>query len=52
METYTVEGMFSIVMRTVIRDGEFFLTTRNSGSDTVKTPIDMFKDELIPNDLP
>lgn len=51
LETYTVEGMFSIVMRTIIRDGDFYLSTRNSGSDTVKTPIDMFKDELIPNDL-
>lgn len=51
LETYTVEGMFSIVLRTAIRDGDFFFSTRNSGSDTVKTPIDMFKDELIPNDL-
>lgn len=51
LETYTVEGLFSIVMRTVVRDGEFYLSTRNSGSDTVKTPIDMFADELIPNDL-
>lgn len=51
LETYTVEGMFSLVMRCIIRDGDFYLTTRNSGSDTVKTPIGMFKDELIPNDL-
>lgn len=51
LETYTVEGMFSIVLRTAIRDGDYFFSTKNSGSDTVKTPIDMFKDELIPNDL-
>lgn len=51
LETYTVEGMFSIVLRTMIRDGDFYFSTRNSGSDTVKTPIGMFEDELIPNDL-
>jgi hypothetical protein len=51
LETYTVEGLFSIVLRSVVRDGEFYFATRNSGSDTVKTPMDMFKDELIPNDL-
>lgn len=51
LETYTVEGLFSIVLRSVVRDGEFYFATRNSGSDTVKTPMDMFKEELIPNDL-
>lgn len=51
LETYTVEGMFSIVLRTVIRDGDFFFSTRNSGSDTVKSPMGMFEDELIPNNL-
>lgn len=51
LETYTMEGMFSIVLRTVIRDGEFFFSTKNSGSDTVKSPMGMFDSELIPNDL-
>ncbi|MDR1627068.1 MAG: hypothetical protein LBT33_11070, partial [Spirochaetia bacterium] len=26
-------------------------TTHNSGSDTVKTPVGMFEEDLIPNDL-
>ena len=43
--------MFSIVLRTVVRDGEYWFSTRNSGNDTVKTPMDMFPSELIPNDL-
>lgn len=51
LETYSIEGMFSIVLRSVVRDGEHFFATRNSGSDTVKTPVGMFEDDLIPNDL-
>lgn len=51
LETYSIEGMFSVVLRTAIRDGEHFFSTRNSGSDTVKSPLGMFEDELIPNDL-
>lgn len=50
-EKITVEGMFTIVMRTIVRDGEYYFSTRNSGLDTVKTPMGMFKDELIVNDL-
>lgn len=51
LETYTVEGMFSIVLRTVVRDGEHYFATKNSGADTVKTPMGMFDKELILNDL-
>lgn len=51
LETYSVEGMFSIVLRTVVRDGEYYFSTSNNGQDTVKSPFKMFEDELIPNDL-
>lgn len=50
-EKITVEGMFSMVLRSVVRDGEHYFSTRNNGSDTVKTPMGMFEDELIANDL-
>lgn len=50
-EKITVEGMFSMVLRTVVRDGDYYFSTRNNGSDTVKTPMGMFEDELIANDL-
>lgn len=50
-EKITVEGMFSMVLRTVVRDGEHYFSTRNNGSDTVKSPMGMFEDELIANDL-
>jgi hypothetical protein len=50
-EKITVEGMFTLVLRTVVRDDEHYFSTRNNGSDTVKTPKGMFAEELIPNDL-
>lgn len=51
MATYSVEGLFSLVLRALVRDGSYFFATVNSGSDTVKSPAGMFKEELIPNDL-
>lgn len=51
LDTHSVEGMFTIVMRAVVRDRDYLFTTRNNGSDTVKTPMGMFEDELIDNDL-
>jgi hypothetical protein len=50
-EKITVEGLFSIVLKTVVMNNQYYFSTHNSGSDTVKTPLDMFKDNLIPNDL-
>lgn len=47
----TVEGLFTIVMRTRVEDGKYHFATKNSGSDTVKTPMGMFDDALIENDL-
>lgn len=51
LDNYSLEGMFSIVLRTAVRDGNYFFATRNSGSDTVKTPMGMFTEDLIPNDI-
>lgn len=50
-EKITLEGLFSIVMRTTKRDGEYLFTTQNDGFDTVKTPIGMFESDVINNDL-
>ena len=47
----TVEGKFTIVLKTVVKDGEYYFSTQNNGQDTVKTPMEMFDQELIPNDL-
>lgn len=51
LETYSVEGMCSMVLRTFKHDGEYYFATKNSGADTVKSPPGMFPSELIPNDL-
>lgn len=50
-EKITVEGMFSIVLKTHVQDGVYTFCTQNSGQDTVKTPIGMFTDREIENDL-
>jgi len=50
-EKITLEGMVSIVLKTVVQDGQHFFATRNNGSDTVKTPMGMFDADLIENDL-
>ena len=47
----TLEGRFSIVLKTVVKDGEYLFSTQNSGQDTVKSPIGMFESATIPNDL-
>ena len=46
-----MEGYFTIVLKTVVQDGRYLFSTRNDGMDTVKTPLGMFSDALIENDL-
>ena len=46
-----MEGMFTIVLKTVVTDGKYQFSTRNNGQDTVKTPMGMFNEPLIDNDL-
>lgn len=50
-EKITCEGMFTIVLRTDVTDGEYTFTTRNNGRDTVKSPMGLFENDRIPNDL-
>lgn len=47
----TLEGRFTIVLKTVVKDGEYLFSTQNNGQDTVKSPMDLFDQALIPNDL-
>lgn len=47
----TVEGRFTIVLKTVVQDGRYMFSTQNNGQDTVKSPIGLFNDNLIDNDL-
>ncbi len=50
-EKITVEGLVTIVLRTHVINGNYVFSTRNSGSDTVKSPLGLFDDEHIDNDL-
>lgn len=47
----TLEGKFTIVLKTVVKDGQYLFSTQNNGQDTVKSPMDLFPAVLIPNDL-
>ena len=47
----TLEGMFTIVLKTHVTDGKYTFLTHNSGFDTVKTPLGMFVEDEIDNDL-
>ena len=50
-EKLTVEGLFSIVLMAKNMDGRYIFRTHSDGRDTVKTPIDMFGQDEIDNDL-
>jgi hypothetical protein len=47
----TVEGRFTIVLKTVVQDGKYYFSTQNNGQDTVKSPMGLFASNLIDNDL-
>lgn len=47
----TLEGLFTIVLKTHVQDGRYTFLTHNSGFDTVKTPLGMFEENEIDNDL-
>lgn len=46
-----VEGLFTIVLRSVIVDKTHKFLTHSDGSDTVKTPMGMFEMDMVDNDL-
>ena len=50
-EKITLEGLFTIVLKTKVQDGRYMFTTRTSGTDPVKTPIGMFEEATVDNDL-
>lgn len=50
-EKITLEGMFTVVLKTNVKDGVYSFSTQNSGYDTVKSPMGLFDSTMIPNDL-
>ena len=47
----TLEGKFTIVLKTIVQDGKYYFATHNNGQDTVKSPMGLFEADLIDNDL-
>ena len=50
-EKITIEGLFTIVLKTGVSEGKYYFFTQNSGKDTVKSPLGMFDAFSIENDL-
>lgn len=50
-EKITPEGLFTIVLKTAVSDGQYAFVTQNNGKDTVKSPEGMFSTYAINNDL-
>ena len=50
-EKITPEGLFTIVLKTTVSDGNYAFVTQNNGKDTVKSPEGMFATYAINNDL-
>lgn len=50
-EKLTVEGLFSIVLMAQNVDGKHIFVTQSDGKNTVKTPMEMFEQAEIDNDL-
>lgn len=47
----TIEGMFPIVLRAYKDDEGYHFATQSQGDDPAKSPMGMFADEVIDNDL-
>lgn len=50
-EKITVEGLFTIVLYTVRDENGYHFATQNNGNNTCKSPLGMFPENLIDNDL-
>lgn len=50
-EKITLEGLVTIVLQTAVVNGRYIFMTQNNGNNTVKSPMGLFEDEHIENDL-
>jgi len=50
-EKMTFEGRFTNVLHAIASDGRYFFLTQHNGVQMAKTPMGMFEDKIIPNDL-
>lgn len=50
-EKIVMEGLVTIVLRTDVINDQYIFCTKNSGRDTVKSPLGLFESEHVENDL-
>ena len=50
-EKVCIEGMFTVVLRCAVENGKHLFYTQSTENDVAKTPIGMFDDAFIDNDL-
>jgi hypothetical protein len=50
-EKITIEGLFTTVLHSRVVDGEYKFQTQYDGEFLAKSPMGMFEEHLIPNDL-
>ena len=50
-EKVCIEGMFTIALRCMSDNNKHYFRTQSDGSDICKTPMEMFEDLEIDNDL-
>ena len=50
-EKVCIEGMFTIALRCMTDNSKHYFKTQSDGSDICKTPLEMFADKEIDNDL-
>lgn len=50
-EKVCVEGMFTIVLNAVVKEGKYVFSTQHDGTSIAKSPMGMFETTFVPNDL-
>lgn len=50
-EKITVEGLFTTVLHTFVNDNDYLFLTQSDGAHSAKSPMGMFKEKFIDNDL-
>lgn len=50
-EKIVPEGYFTIVLRTEVINSQYLFSTQTNGQDCCKSPMGMFQEQHIPNDL-
>lgn len=50
-EKINIQGIFTICIRSMFKNGNYIFRLKTNGQDCVKTPFEMFENEEMPNDL-